>query len=106
MNRPIPEISQLIRNQSQKVKLECFFFIELANYRVVREEKKNEKLTQKQKKNKKIIFCYVCQIQIEEDKENSNKWLACENCECWLCYDCLPEKFKFNCYNEYKCNSC
>ncbi|RNA07641.1 hypothetical protein BpHYR1_013134 [Brachionus plicatilis] len=32
MNRPTPEFSQLIRNLSQKVKLECFFFIELANF--------------------------------------------------------------------------
>ncbi|RNA09948.1 hypothetical protein BpHYR1_041288 [Brachionus plicatilis] len=66
--------------------------------------KKNKRIEEEEKKRireeKKTFFCYVCQLQIERDKENSNKWLACKNCECWSCNDCLPENFFQNCIYE------
>lgn len=60
----------------------------------------------KPSKSDQDIICSSCETEMAKDKENMGNWLTCEDCPNWVCFECLPKKFRNNKGLEFQCDEC
>lgn len=60
----------------------------------------------KKKQNKNFEICILCAKELKDNKQKKNRRTSCFKCAKWICYDCLPKRFKQASNQLYECDEC
>jgi hypothetical protein len=64
-----------------------------------------ESLNESDKENTPNKKCYLCKTKFKIENKNSSKWLLCEECDNWMCFECVS-KSKLSKSVEFVCTKC